>query len=264
MKIARNFLRHDCFYLASHIAFCATLSLLPLILIVVAVVGSLLGSSQEVYQQLVKVITEILPQGKTFLTANLTQVINQSRSFGAAGVVILIFIATLLFAAIERAFDVIFESAKSRNFFHSRLLAILLMVLISLFFFLPTAADLMTRALARFGFLFPLGAVFRGPLFYFIFSFSAFVSVVMVIPNQRVRFLPALAGGTIFALGIFVAKQIFRWYMFRAFAQYNLIYGSLTALVLLLLWIYYVSNILLLSAEIAAYLQLRKGVRRPV
>ncbi|OGQ04226.1 MAG: hypothetical protein A3F82_07810 [Deltaproteobacteria bacterium RIFCSPLOWO2_12_FULL_44_12] len=256
--VFKNFLKHDCFYLASHISFCALLSLIPLILIAISIVGFLLGSSQEVYQQLLSAIASLLPRGKELLTSNLNQVVGQHHSMGILGVVILTFIATLLFGAIERALDVIFEAEKSRNFFHSRLLAIVLIGVISLFFFLPTAADLLTRALTRFGFHFPLGEILRGKPFYFLFSTFAFVFIIVVIPHHRVRLRYAVFGGLFFAAVILLAKQWFRWYFLRAFDQYNLIYGSLTALVLLLLWIYYVSNILLLSAEIVAHLQLRR------
>src|SRR3990167_7416048 len=139
--VFKNFLKHDCFYLASHISFCALLSLIPLILIAISI------------------------------------------------------------------------------------------VVISLFFFLPTAADLLTRALTRFGFHFPLGEILRGKPFYFLFSTFAFVFIIVVIPHHRVRLRYAVFGGLFFAAVILLAKQWFRWYFLRAFDQYNLIYGSLTALV---------------------------------
>lgn len=260
--VLKNYFRHDGFYLATHISFCAVLSLIPLILIAVSIMGFLLGSSQTVYQQLVQAVVGILPQGRDFFVANLDELVGQRHSLGVLGVVILLFIATLLFGAIERALDIVFEAEKSRNFFHSRLMAIGLIGLVSLFFFLPTAADILTRSLARFGFHFPLSDILRGKVFFFLFSFFAFVLVVFMIPNHYVRLRYATAGGLFFAVGILVARQIFRWYILKSFDQYNLIYGSLTALVLLLLWIYYVSNILLFSAEIVAYLQFRKHPSR--
>lgn len=259
-KVVQNYFKHDGFYLATHISFCALLSLIPLILISVAIVGFLLGSSHDVYDQLVAAISDLLPKGKSIITHSLKEVVGQPHSFGLLGIGILIFIATLLFGAIERALDVVFEATKSRNFFHSRLLAVSLTGIISLFFFLPSTADLLTKGLTRYGFHFPLGDYIRGPLFFLIFAFFAFVLVVKIIPNHTIRLRYASIGGLIFAVSILVAKQIFRWYMLRAFDNYNLIYGSLTALVILLLWIYYVSNILLLSAEIVALLQLK--VRR--
>lgn len=257
VTILRNYLRHDGFYLSSHISFCALLSMIPLLLIVFSVAGFALGTSHGVYQQLVGGIGDFLPQAKDFLVQNLREVVGQRHFSGIFGLCLLLFFATLLFGAIERALDRIFEAERSRNFFHSRLIAIILIAFISLFFFLPTAADIFTRTLNRFGFHFPLSEWIRGPAFFFLFAYVAFVLVVVVIPHHRVRIRYAAFGGLVFALGIIIAKQIFRWYMLRAFGQYNVIYGSVTAFVLLLLWIYYCSNILLFVSEIVATLQHR-------
>lgn len=257
LTIVRNYFRHEGFYLASHISFCALLSMIPLLLIVFSVAGFALGTSHDVYQQLVSGITDFLPQAKDFLVRNLRELVGQRHFSGIFGVFLLFFFATLLFSAIERALDQIFEAEKRRNFFHSRLIAVILIAFISLFFFLPTAADIFTRALNRFGFHFPLSEWIRGPAFFFLFAYVAFGLIVVVIPHHQVRLRYAAFGGLVFAAGIILAKQIFRWYMLRAFYQYNVIYGSVTAFVLLLLWIYYCANILLFASEIVAYFQHR-------
>lgn len=264
LKFFRDFFQHDCPYLATHISFCALLSLIPLLLIVFSLVGFVLGSRDLVYQQIVSGIGDFLPQAKDFLVQNLQEVVGGRHFSGLFGLFLLIFFATLLFGAIERALDKIFEAEKSRNFFHSRLVAIGLIVFISFFFFLPTAADILTRSLQRFGFNFPLGEMLRGKAFFFLFSYLAFVLIVVVIPHHKVRLRYALAGGSVFAVGLVMAKQIFRWYMFRAFEQYNVIFGSVTAFVLLLLWFYYTSVILLFASEIVAHLQRHFARRRNI
>lgn len=264
VSIFRCYFRHDGLYLATHISFCALLSLIPLLLIVFSIVGFLLGSSQDVYSQLISAIANLIPKGKEILTYNLNEIVGGRHSFGIVGILFLIFFASLLFGAVERALNIVFEAEKRRNFFHSRFLAILLVGVISLFFFLPTAVDILTRSLARFGFQFPLGEFFRGYPFFLLFSFSAFVLVMVMIPSQLVRLRYAFLGGILFAIGLYLAKRVFRWYMLRAFDQYNVIYGSLTAFILLLLWIYYSSNILLLASEMVAHFQRRFSSRKLV
>ncbi len=256
--VVRNFFKHDGFYLATHISFCGLLSLVPMILLAVSITGFLLGSSNDIYQQLINVITDLLPQGKDFLMNNLREIVGQRHSLGVLGFVMLIFIASLLFGAIERSLDIIFETEKSRNFLHSRFIAISMIVVISLFFFLPTIADLLTKGLVRFGFHFPLGDFIRGKGFLVLFTFFAFVLIVMVVPHHKIRFRYAMVGGLFFSFGVYLARVWFRWYMMKAFSQYNVIYGSITALILLVLWFYYVSNILLFSAEIVAFTQHKK------
>ncbi len=262
LSIFKNFGRHENFYLATHISFCALLSLIPLLLIVFSMMGFLLGSSQTLFQQLVEGAADFLPQAKDFLTANLEEMVAARHFSGIFGFFLLISFATLLFSAIERALDKIFEAERRRNFFHSRLLAVFLIIVFCLLFFLPTAADILTRGLARYGFHFPLGELLRGKIFFILFTYISFVLIVTLIPHHQVRLRYAAFGAFLFAGGVFLAKLFFRWYMLHAFAQYNLIYGSVTAFVLLLLWIYYCVNILLLASEVVAYFQHRFAKRR--
>lgn len=260
-QLIRNFVKHDCYYHATHIAFCTLLSIVPLILITVSIVGFLLGSSQEVFTQLVRGVTDLIPQGKEILLANLNQVVGSRHSVGVIGLVVLLFSATILFGALERALDAVFETTRKRNFFHSRLVAIGLIGMISFFFFLPTVADLMSRGLHTIGMNLPIGDILRGKFFFTLFALSAFVMVVKVIPNRVVGFRYAVAGGLVFSVAIAVVRKLFHLYLAYSFQHYNVIYGSLTALVMLLLWIFYVSNILLFSAETTAWLQVLRESR---
>lgn len=261
-RLIQNFIKHDCYYHATHISFCTLLSVVPLILITVSVVGFLLGSSQDVFDQLVRGITDLIPQGKGFLLANLNQIVGSRHSVGVLGLVVLLFIATILFGALERSLNSIFEADKHRNFFQSRLAAIGLIGMISLFFFLPTMADLLGRGAHRLGFDVPLGTIFRGKLFFMLFAMTSFVMLIKIIPSHRILFKNAFAGGLFFAFAIVVARKLFHLYLGYSFQHYNVIYGSLTALVMLLLWIFYVSNILLFSAEVVAHLQFRSASRK--
>ena len=90
-------------------------------------------------------------------------------------------------------------------------------------------------------------------------SFLAYVITVVVVPNQKVYVRYAFVGGVIFSLGLAAARFAFRWYLVTAIERYNLIYGSLTAVVLMIMWIYYLSLVFLFSAELVAALQF-KGV----
>ena len=51
-----------------------------------------------------------------------------------------------------------------------------------------------------------------------------------------------------------VTKQLFGWYI-MGLGRFSLIYGSLTALIIFVLWVYYSSSILLLGGEVAFLLE---------
>ncbi len=255
IKIFKSFLDDECFAMSANISFCALLSLIPLTMIMVSIAGYFLGSSAEVFNQIVNGILSVLPVGKDEFIANMQSIMEKKSSLGMIGILFLVFIATILVGSIERAFDRIFKSIKRRNFFHSRLIGIALIFWITLLFFLPTMARILEGLLADYGFNFPLSEYFTTHIFTVLVSFLAFTVGAVVIPNQKVYARYTIIGGLFFSLGIIIAKIIFRWYIDFAITRYNIIYGSFTAAVLLILWIYYLSNVLLFSAEIVAQIQ---------
>jgi uncharacterized BrkB/YihY/UPF0761 family membrane protein len=109
--------------------------------------------------------------------------------------------------------------------------------------------------LNRYGFNFPLSEFLTTDVFFFIVAFLAFVVGTVVIPNQKVYARYTAIGGIVFAAGIGLAKVIFRWYMGMALTRYNIIYGSFTAIILFIVWAYYLAIVLLLAAEVSAQIQ---------
>lgn len=261
-NIFRNFFRDDCLNLAANISFGALLAIIPIGMMMVSIAGYFLGGSAEAYGRVVAMATNLLPVGRETFEANLQSILEQRGSLGIVGVGFLVFIATFLTSSIEHALDIVFKAVKRRNFFHSRLLGIALIFWITLLFSLPTMAQVLEGLLARTGFNFPLSEIMAGKWFFFLVAFLAYVMTVVVIPNPKVYVRYAAVGGLFFAVGIGVAKLLFRWYMLFAIDRYNIIYGSLTAVVLLVVWIYYLAVVLLFTAELVAEMQARRVFHR--
>lgn len=257
--IVVSYKNHDCFNLAANISFYAILSIIPLTMIMFSVLGYFLGS-EEVFRQIIKTLTGAIPRGSEAIIANIEGVVNSRYELGWMGIGFMVFIALLLFSSLEHALDRIFESVKKRNFFHSKLLAVIVIFIIALFLYAPSAITLLEGFLHKYGFSVPLSKYISGKTFFFVFAALSFAITVVIVPNRKILFRYAILGGAFYAFAIGVARYLFRWYMAFSFDRYNLIYGSLTALVLLVIWIYYLANILLLSSEIVAYLQKKNDV----
>jgi len=255
--LAKSFKEHDCFNLAANISFFAILSLIPLLMITMSIAGYVLGSSQGLFDQIVSAVTSVLPTGQEELTSSLRKIIKGRSGVGGVGIIFLLFIASLLFSSIEHALDAVFQSVKKRNFFHSRGLSILLVFGFVFVMFTPTMVGLFQSALSRFNIIIPLGEIATSKAFFAVIMTLSFVAAVVIIPNHDVKIRFAVIGGLFFAAGTVMAKHLFRLYIFHSFDRYNVIYGSLTVLVVSIIWIYYLTTILLLSSELVAVIQRR-------
>lgn len=78
----------------------------------------------------------------------------------------------------------------------------------------------------------------------------AFVLVYMLVPNTKVHFRCAMLGGLVAGALWTLSKMLFLWMTSRS-AQYSAIYGALSALPLLMLWLYYSWLITLFGATYA-------------
>ena len=92
----------------------------------------------------------------------------------------------------------------------------------------------------------------RGIIFLVILTFI-FMLAYRSFSRSRLKFTKHFLGAAFSAVGWLVYSWAFSLYI-EHFANYSYIYGSLTAIVLFMLWLYMCMMILLIGAEINAYL----------
>lgn len=81
-----------------------------------------------------------------------------------------------------------------------------------------------------------------------------FLALYVVIPNRKSRILNELPGALLSAAGWMLFSYIYSMYIDHM-GNYSYMYGSLTAIVLLMLWLYFCMYILFLGAEVNLFLQ---------
>ncbi len=94
------------------------------------------------------------------------------------------------------------------------------------------------------------GALWRGVMVAFIFG--GLTLLYRLVPAARVRWRCAAVGAAAATAAFAFETAAFAWYLNSGLARYNIVYGSLGALVALLSWIYLLALIVLLGAHLSA------------
>lgn len=251
----RHFLADDGFTLAAALSFYAILSLLPLSMIVVSILGYFLGESKTVIDSILQLVSDTIPYLSPTFLKNLSGLIQQKLTGGWVGVIALFLVASLLFNNLEKVLDKIFESTRKRNFFHSKLLSVFFIFLIALLMFVPSVLKNIDGLFLFLNIPISLGQLNQGSFFFFMIAWSGFVMVLALVPKHEVNFKLNALGGLLFAFLLFLARFAFKWYIALSLERLHLLYGSLTAIILIILWIYYLMSLFILCAEFVGNLQ---------
>ena len=86
----------------------------------------------------------------------------------------------------------------------------------------------------------------------FLLTASIFAAIFKFVPSVAVTWRAAIAGGVFTALLFALGRFVLAWYLSEAEAS---AYGAATSLVLLLIWVYYLAQILFLGAQFSQTFQ---------
>lgn len=187
----------------------------------------------------------------------------------AATVVVLAWAATGFFASLQRALEIIFDVPQARGFFRNRGVALLLLVSVAVVVGIEgigsavatwawSALATATRDLEPFGLALappPAWLADRGPLRWLL-SVAIFTACFRWLPRRTSRWDAAAIGALVSVLGL----QVMRWLLPRAVdeAAFNVVYGVVASLVVLLLWTYLTLAAFLVGALVAAEVASRR------
>ena len=93
-----------------------------------------------------------------------------------------------------------------------------------------------------------------------VFITTMFFSLYKFLPNRRIRWKTALVAAVFTSTMFEVARNVFSAYV-RSFNPGSLYTGALTAIVVIVVWVYYASLIFILGGEVGQVFELRR-VRR--
>ena len=257
-----EFQRDDALGLAAQLAFYLILALFPFLLVLVSLMGTF--SSPELADQVLGYFREVTPQQVyEIIDSYLHDIIAGNRpapGLFSVGLAIALWSASGAFAALINALNKAYDVEETRPFWKVRVIALLmtlgLSVMIIIGVLLLVAGPPIGRGLAD---LLGLGEVFT--LVWSIVQWPVALSLMVFTVALLYYFAPDAGqpfrwitpGGLIGVLLWVLASVIFRFYVSN-FGSYDATYGSIGAVIVLLLYLYISSLTILFGAELNATL----------
>ncbi|MDA1002761.1 MAG: YihY/virulence factor BrkB family protein [Chloroflexi bacterium] len=257
-----NFVEDRGTHLSAAISYYGLFALFPLTLLAASVFGIVLRAA-TVRERVVDQLFTQLPLNPSN-AETVREALSNAAALGPTLSIVSLFgalwTAGALSAAIRSALNQIFEVPRGRPLLRGKLFDYVLLPIISLPFvgglILTTVWRIAQRQVEEIAFLrgqalwlWELGA-FLIPLG---LSFAAFLLLYWLVPNREVRVRYAWPGALVAALLFEGLKVGFAFYLANL-ATFDLVYGPLSSVIVLMFWVYLAANIMLFGAEIASEL----------
>jgi len=250
---------------AAAIALYAVLSAIPLFVLTIISAGYIFSSYPHIQTDIIDGVKGFHPYFSEKILVQLGQIEKKRHLLGWLGVIGLVWVSSQIFNSMEGALNITFHSQKKRNYIVSKLLAISMIPMAWIIGGASVLLSYLTAMILRQPIALPSGldlylsnmsgALLRYVLPYII-TVIFFSILYRIIPTAKIKPSVALVGGAIFALLMEIAKQFFTWYVSK-YTRYDVIFGSLEAVVILIIWVFYVALIFLFCAEIMSSYQRR-------
>ena len=259
LRAVQDWWQDNCLRLAASLAYYTALSLAPLVLLLVGVVGLVLDR-QQVAQQLTTQLEGLMgPAGRDLITSILAATSPQGGAVATVIGLITLFIgATAVFGELQATMNLIWEVQPAPTsgvwagiwgWLRERIFSLALVFALA---FLLLVSLVISAALAS------AAALFQGPeqallsrvlelavsLLVLTFMFALFFKYV---PDAEIRWRDVWLGGLLTAVLFTLGKTAIGVYLGRA--SVGSAYGAAGSMVVLLVWVYYSALIMFFGAE---------------
>ena len=243
---------------AAQAAYFLIMSFIPFVLFLTAIVQYTPLTYREVRQAIMSVVPENL-QG--FVLNIVAEVFSKSAAVLPLSALVALWSSGKGMQALINGLNTIYHVKETRNWLMTRIYSVFYMLLFVLAIIvtllvlvlgnrIQVAAQrtipILGRLLAK-----VIGA---RTLLVFAVLFAVFLVLYKVLPNRKATFKSQLPGAFMIAVAWMIFSYGFSLY-FEFFPNFGNMYGSLTALIMVMLWLYVCMNLLLYGAEINAYFE---------
>jgi membrane protein len=254
-------LRHSQLNNAAALSFFFLLSLSPLLIFLVSLMALLPVHNLD--NQILEGVSQIVPMDAMKVVGRLlTSVFESNRHLLSLGILGAIWAGSTGFYAMIVALNSAYLAKESRPLWKRQLVAIGLTIVvgamvIAALFVLLLGARIGSWLAVRLGMGSALAAAWPYIRWLVVVGFTTFSVelLYLIAPNVKQRFFAQIPGVAV-AVVLWLASSFGLRLYLRSFVEFTAIYGTLGALIALMLWLYFSSLAILIGAEVNAQIQL--------
>ena len=255
----------DIFGRAAQLSYYFLLALFPLLLFITAVLGQFADAGSELRQNLLNLLGSVVPQEAGDLINETIEKVEEGSGGGkiSFGILATLWAASNGMTAICQTLNVAYEVEETRPWWKVRLislgltvaLAVLILSALTLMLFGHHIADYVAASFS-FGQVFTWSwKILQWPLV-LLFVLVAFALIYYLAPDVKKAGWHWVSPGAIVAVTLWLLVSFgFRAYL-SYFNSYNATYGSLGAVIILMLWFYFTGAAILIGGEVNSEIEL--------
>jgi membrane protein len=239
---------------AAGLAYYALFSLFPLLLVLIAG-SSFFLQSEQAFALVARILQEALPVSGQLINENLRQIWAGRGTVGVLGLLALLWSASGFFTNLAYNINLAWPKASRRNFLANRLVGLGMIAGLILLLVLSLGLDGGARIVLRVDTFGPVQAGLWGLVSAagsWLTIFLLFLALYRWVPAPSVDWRATAWSALAASIAWKAALAGFAWYTAMGLQQYRLIYGSLGAVVVLLLLIFVLSLVILFGAHLCA------------
>lgn len=251
---------------AAQVAFYFSFALFPLLLFFLTIFGFILTNAEELRGELFSYLQQVMPTSAFELVqTTLSEVAaNSTGSKLTFGLLITLYSASAGIDNLRSALNEVYNLKETRSFWKTKLLALVLTLSIGILTLIALSFIFYGAQLLGYVLPFESGFILNGLgwLVILIALLLAFALVYNFTPNhQPFEWKWVTPGAFVALLSWLLVSTIFRVYL-TYFNTYDKTYGSLGAVIILLLWLYLTALVILIGGAINGIFDEKSGVKK--
>lgn len=260
-RLIISVIKNDFFGMAAEMGFMMVIGIFPFMLFLMAVFGWM-GNKSYMDPVLIFLSTVMPEQSMDLILTVLSEVMifSEGKLMAAIGIVVTLFLSTNAIAVVLKGLNRAYKVDETRNFFYTRALSLIMVFVNTMVMFLTINLIIFGKVIVNFlishlhisnGVALTM-LTMRWPLAFLALYAMAFLSYY-ILPdlrgNEKFKRTSALPGTFFFCSFWLLGSWGFSIYV-NNLRTYNMVYGTIGAFAVLMVWLYYTSILILIGGEI--------------